>query len=169
MSEIWRTVVDYEKLYEVSNLGNFRRISSGRPIAVTVSPKNGYGYVHLSQKGVATNHRANRLVLLAHKGPPSNPKDEARHLNGVRNDNRLSNLAWGSAKQNKADQIEHGRAYSHFAANPGEKHPNAKLRDADIVYIRNLFARGWTQKGLAAIFGTTQSNISRIVSGKSRL
>lgn len=47
-----------------------------------------------------------RLVLEAFVGPcPENM--ECRHLNGVRSDCRLDNLAWGTKAENEADKKKH--------------------------------------------------------------
>lgn len=116
--EFWASIPGYEGLYEVSTLGRFRRAGSWRPVAVTISPHNGYGYIHLCKGGVAQNYRAHRLVLHAHVGLPSGTQD-ARHLNGNRADNRIANLAWGTAQENHADKVAHGTVRG---ARPGSAH-----------------------------------------------
>ena len=50
----------------------------------------------------------------------------------------------------------------------GERHPSAKLTDADVVEIRARAAIGVTQSALARKFRVTDSCISNIVRGKTR-
>ena len=49
-----------------------------------------------------------RLVLETYVGacPPSM---ECRHLNGIKTDNRLENLAWGTREDNEKDKVRHGK------------------------------------------------------------
>lgn len=47
------------------------------------------------------------LVLFAFAGPRPDGS-ECRHLNGISNDNRPENLAWGTRRENVADSIVHG-------------------------------------------------------------
>lgn len=161
--ELWAPVPNYHGLYEVSSLGRFRRADTHRPVAVTVSPHNGYGYVGLAKDGVHQNYRAHRIVLTAFVGlPPAN--EEARHLNGVRDDNRLANLAWGTKQENMADKVRHGTLRG---AHPGSRHHNAKLSEDAVEAIFNQRAAGMLQKDIARFWGITQGNVSRILSGET--
>lgn len=45
-----------------------------------------------------------RLVLLAWLGAPPPGRTQARHLDGIRTNNRPENLAWGSASENASDR-----------------------------------------------------------------
>lgn len=162
-NEFWAPVPGYRDLYEVSTLGRFRRADTHAPIAVTISPHNGYGYVGLARDGTHQNYRAHRLVLQAHIGLPSGT-EEARHLNGNRADNRLSNLAWGTRKENTEDRRRHGTLRG---AHQGAKHHNAKLSEDAIEAIFNQRAGGMKQRDIARFWGVTQSNISRVLAGKT--
>jgi hypothetical protein len=46
-------------------------------------------------------------VLEAHRGLKQDPGHEARHGNAIRTDNHLSNLSWGTKRQNRGDQERH--------------------------------------------------------------
>lgn len=50
------------------------------------------------------------------------------------------------------------------SAMPGERHPEAKLTDADVVLMRQLYAAGGiTQRKLAMRFGVSQTIVNRIL------
>ena len=49
---------------------------------------------------------------------------------------------------------------------PGEKHPKAKLTEANVLEIRRRWAQGDRQVRMAAEYGVNQSQISRIVNGE---
>lgn len=55
------------------------------------------------------NFAVHQLVAEAFLSPRPSPQHEIRHLNGNRTDNRVDNLAWGTAKENAADRERHGR------------------------------------------------------------
>lgn len=81
-----------------------------------------------------------------------------RHDNGNSIDNRLTNLDWGTRKQNTEDRIKHGRVLT------GEKHPCSKLTEHEVRIIKT--AKG-THEALAAKFGVSQSVITEIKNGKA--
>ena len=120
--EVWKPIAGYEGLYEVSNQGRVRSLdrvvtsSSGQVYArkgrtLKVSPGNvGYPVVGLSRAGVVKNRLVHRLVLETFVGPPEEGL-EACHNNGVKTDNRLSNLRWGTSAENTEDIRRHGRMY----------------------------------------------------------
>jgi hypothetical protein len=80
----------------------------------------GYITVNLKPGGAIKlkTMRVHRLVLDAFVGPCPDGM-ECRHLNGVKADCRLSNLAWGTRKENIEDRVRHAnhspriRLYSH--------------------------------------------------------
>lgn len=103
----WRAIPGFEA-YEVSTDGAVRSMKR-RNIRTKDQHDNGNGYfyVTLFMNNQASHLYVHRLVLLAFVGPCPDGM-EARHLNGVRSDNRLANLAWGSKLENAADMQAHG-------------------------------------------------------------
>ena len=87
MKEIWKDIIGYETFYEVSNLGNIRRIGKKKLIYPC---KN---QVTLSKNGKLKTFKLSRLVALAFIANPDN-KPFVRHKNGLINDNRPVNLEW---------------------------------------------------------------------------
>ena len=118
MTEQWLPVVGWEESYEVSDLGNVRSLPrlvvdrirtrrlSGRLKKLTPTCY-GYRAVTFNRSGEVVQYKVHRLVLEAFVGPCP-PGEEARHLNGIRHDNRLANLAWGTRIENNFDRVLHG-------------------------------------------------------------
>jgi hypothetical protein len=116
---------------------------------------NGRGYRSVNIDG--KTRKVHQLVLEAFVGPRP-PGMECRHLNDVKSDNRLENLAWGSHKKNGEDMARLGRSAR------GERHPKARLTEDDIRAIRRRRANGERVCVLARDFGINSAGICRIVS-----
>lgn len=116
-AEEWRSAVGYVG-YEVSNKGRVRSWrpcnrralppSEARVLRPTISPSTGYASVEISLNGVGVRRAVHRLVLEAFVGPCP-PGMETRHVNdNNRTNNDLTNLAWGTKRENMEDQRLHG-------------------------------------------------------------
>jgi len=165
-AEDWRPVVGYEGLYEVSDLGRVRsarRASNthpGRILKPNLSP-SGYLDVQLCRHNRPIHFRVHRLVLAAFVRRPID-REQANHINGVKIDNRPSNLEWLTPSGNKRHAHRIG-----LAPPPppnlrrGSQCPGAKLTEANVLTIRA--ARGQvTGPELARHFGVSKNLICRI-------
>jgi hypothetical protein len=137
--EIWKTVVGYKGLYEVSNMG--RVYSTLRMVMGPFVPRlcggmllkpglvsHGYFAVVLNKEGTATNCRVHRLVAECFCEGQTGPY--VRHLNGIKTDNRAENLSWGTQKDNMADARGHG------TISCGENRANAKMTEELVRQLR---------------------------------
>ncbi len=131
--EEWKTIKDYP-YYEVSTLGRVRsympRGGKHKPTAKTIEPRlkklskaqhgdwicsltasiphrQNYLFASFSDRPGGNNKRLNihRLVLENFKPLDDYSGVEARHINGNSYNNRLTNLEWGTSKDNKQDNI----------------------------------------------------------------
>lgn len=69
---------------------------------------DGYPVVLLYSDGRRPSHKVAALVMLAFVGPLP-PGLETRHLDGDHhNNNRLTNLAYGTRSENQLDRVRHG-------------------------------------------------------------
>ena len=102
-SEVWKPVVGYEGLYEVSNIGRVRSINfhkSGK--AKVMRPSfNTWGYliVDLRKNNKRHSYAVHRLVALAFIPNPDN-LPEINHKNEIKYDNNVENLEWCTRKYN---------------------------------------------------------------------
>lgn len=115
-----------------------------------------HGYLTVGLEG--RTKRFHRLVLLAFEGPCPEGM-EALHRNGIRTDNRLENLRWGTHLENQSQRREHG------TNRPGTQNNNAKLIEEDIPLIRQRRASGATMEAIAAEFGVCRTSIARVLNG----
>jgi hypothetical protein len=118
MCEVWKPVVGFEGLYEVSNKGRIRSLKQATPLVMKAKPNSRYAEVKLRRNGQSIMKYVHVAMLEAFVGPCLEGM-ECRHLNGDRRDNRLANLAWGTYAQNTWDMIHHGtqsRGVKHWAA-----------------------------------------------------
>lgn len=102
--EVWKTVVDFEGIYEVSNLGNVRSLTRdvvrgngvmlkrGKIIAQNKTT-NGYLTVHLYKDTVRTVKLVHRLVAEAFIPNPDN-LPEVNHKDENKHNNTSKNLEW---------------------------------------------------------------------------
>lgn len=99
--EIWKDVVDFEGLYEVSNLGNFRRHSSLTLNTARKVHENrlGYLYASLSKLGVTYKKTVHQLVARAFIEGFSYG-DAVNHIDGNKQNNAVINLEKTTSQDN---------------------------------------------------------------------
>lgn len=116
LSENWLPVVGYEGIYEVSDLGRVRALpridaqGGNRRLRVfKPSRMDAWGHrgVTLRRDGVIRSFYVHSLVLEAFVGPRP-PGMEGCHWNDVPDDNRLTNLRWGTRSENRLDIVRNG-------------------------------------------------------------
>ena len=166
-AEKWRPVPvePYNRAYLISSLGRCRSVKRetkrgkrGGGLLRPAPNSNGYPSVSLSVMSQQRTFKIHQLVLKAFVGEPP-PGEEARHLDGNRGRSVISNLAWGTRKENAADRTAHGRVRC------GERQPNAKLTDAIVVDMRRRHAAGETVTALANEYKVEYSTARKAISG----
>lgn len=169
-TEVWKPVVGWEGLYEVSNYGNVRsvdrfvrywrgqRLHKGKIIS-PARERNGATYrltLLLCANGKSRHARVHTLVAAAFIGPkPDNT--EVCHNDGNAENNHAENLRYGTRLENTKDSYAHGTRVR------GEKHPMAKLSRAKALAIRKAVTNGATQTSQAAKYGVSDTAVSCVV------
>jgi hypothetical protein len=133
-TEIWNDVKDYEGLYEISSHGRLRSLDrvvlrcdgvlspkKGKIKAFKIHRK-GYLFCALSKNNKQKSMRIHRMVALAFIPNVFN-KAQVNHIDGIKENNTVSNLEWCTNLENKI----HAQR-NHLC--------NLKLVTSDIIKIR---------------------------------
>lgn len=168
-AEVWKGIVGYEGLYEVSSTGRVRTVprtiwfrgrwgkivGRNKPGQILRQQPHAGGYwtIMLVKNLKFTLRLVHHLVLEAFVGP--RPKNmECCHGNGNKKDNKLENLRWDTRSNNNRDRRLHGK--------------QTKLCLEQIIEIRKLYAAGqYSQQKLGEMFNVSQSMIGAIVRNKA--
>lgn len=158
----YRTIPGYPA-YRVGSDGSVWACKQGTWERKTLSrqrhrnPGRAYLYVRLWRNNTSRKFFIQRLVLEAFVS--ARPEGmESRHLDGDPTNNHLSNLCWGTPKENATDNILMNRYVK------GSTHLWAKITEADVRAIRNHHANGTMKvKDLAKLFGITQGAVRAII------
>lgn len=161
--QTWAPVYGFEETHEVSTDGQVRRLactfvnklghrkeSAARLLKPTLK-SNSYYHLTLWVSGEQKTLHLHRIVLEAFIGPCPEGM-EGLHKNGVRSDNYLENLRWGTHVENCADRSRHGK--SQFV-----------LTYEEALQIRDCRGR-LRQADVAEMYGVSQPTISAIQLGK---
>lgn len=156
-NEIWKPAVGFEELYEVSNLGrvrSFRKSAEGKLLRPGRC-SNGYVSVSLCGRSVLVQY----LVAEAFIGPrPTGAL--VLHFDGVRTNNALSNLRYGTSFDNRKDAERHGTAVI------GSGYSSAKLNETTAKFAREN--KGVIpQSKLAKMLGVSPSAIQAVHDGRT--
>lgn len=161
--KVWKGVVGFEDLFEVSTLG---RVKSLRTERVLKSHINKMGYETIAtkiggRKGISVCFRVHRLVAEAFIQNPEG-KPQVNHIDGVKTNNQTTNLEWVTAREN----VLH--AYKTGLATPtlGESQGQSKLTEGDVEYIRKNYISGdrrFGQRALSRRLGVAHTTIGDVV------
>lgn len=144
--------------YQAADDGSIWSYKGRTPRRLKTFPyRNGYVGTHLRRDGRTVTCLVHCLILLAFRGPPK-AGQQTRHEDGVRSNNRLSNLLYGTQSQNEKDKERHGTA---------NRLGGAKIDRDSAEIIRRRVAAGETQRAVARDFHITPANVCVIVKGGS--
>lgn len=171
----WRPFPGCAK-YEVSESGEVRHATTLRVLSGSID-RDGYRRVNFRPHGKRGKHigmAVHRMVALTFLGecPPDHCVD---HIDRDRSNNCVQNLRYLPVKENSSQggrtlvgrPKPPGFSEKISAANTGERHPMAKLKEHQAAEILHRRRQGESRKSLAAEFGVSRSIISHIHHGKA--
>ena len=98
--EIWKDIVDYEGLYQISNQGRVKSLKYGKErIMKPGNNGDGYLFVWLWKNGERKKYKIHRLVAQAFLHNPNN-LPQVNHKDEDKTNNKVDNLEWCSSKYN---------------------------------------------------------------------
>lgn len=144
MEEIWKDVVGYEGLYQISNLGNVKSLNynhTGKErILAKKHHKSGYVTVTLCKNGKHKNKSIHILVAMAFI-PNRFSLPCVNHIDGDKENNFVDNLEWVTYSQNTMHAIQTGlRVDSNMRGVMGPANKNSRpvrqyTKDGEIVKV----------------------------------
>lgn len=166
--EIWKDIPEYEGRYQASTMGRIRSVDrvilcSGEKMKAhyrkwkgkVLRPGRFCKAGHLS---VVLGHKANgspvhQLVALTFLGPCPDGM-EVLHCNGNPEDNRVSNLRYGTRTENILDVFYQGKRWR-------------KLNLKEVGEIKFALCCGFKGSELSRAYQVSQNTISRIKHGRT--
>lgn len=188
MKEIWKDVVQYEGLYQVSNKGNIKSLDKlqeypyfskgnkrgnsqnlvsivrkGKIMKLTLAP-TGYLCVGLYKNKIRKWCLVHRLVASAFLINTSN-KIHVNHKDSNRQNNSVNNLEWCTPKENR----DHAQKFGGLKnISPLKFANNLKLTDEQVSEIKKIKqSTNMSNDKISKIYGVTRRSIDRIISGES--
>lgn len=188
--EVWKDLIGFEGLYEVSNLGRVRSVDrdvtrtykmmgvwytdtkklKGRILKHQLS-KEGYHNVSIRDKNrVGHVVRVNRAVAMAFIPNPEGKKF-VNHIDHNKDNNSVDNLEWCTHYENVMWDLKNGMRKNLIKNN---ENPKNKLTWEEVDWIRSHYIPKDPNKKFGAIhlarrFNVSVSLIQKIVEGKARV
>jgi len=149
--------------WKIDEMGRVWKTYRGELIRVEHQTPQGYLQVRKMRNGIRLHTGAHRLVWIHFNG--SIPDGMViNHKNGIKDNNRPKNLEIVTPSKNM-----HHAFLTGLKQQWGETNPAAKLTDAQVEEIRNIYAAGnITQASLADQYSVSFQTISKIVRGERR-
>lgn len=93
MNEIWKDVIGYNGIYQVSNIGRIKSLRFNKEKILKLSLNKGYYVFELSKDKIKKQKKVHQVVAESFLGHVCcGMKLVVDHINDIKNDNRVDNL-----------------------------------------------------------------------------
>jgi hypothetical protein len=175
MNEIWKPIVGFENQYEVSDQGNIRSLNrwvpapwgknlfiKGKQIALDKNESRRYYSVALYKNNKSKTRSVHRIVAIAFQPNPHN-LPYVNHKDGVKTNNRASNLEWCTPLENSQHAQAMGLSPSAKPKNPPT--PRPPVLGGKLQHALELHAQGFTRKQIAKELGFATETVGKHLKG----
>lgn len=172
MNEIWKDIINFEGLYQISNLGNVKSLpkkvkkkygfrNTKEKLLKKVNHSAGYYIVGLKKNKRDYKFFIHRLLAIHYIDNPNNFLC-INHIDGDKQNNNLNNLEWCTKQENNKHAFK-----NNLINNTGINNGMSKLTEKDVLFIReNKY--NFLQKELAIMFNVTKNYICGIINYRNR-
>jgi len=138
LTETWLPIPGFEGRYDVSNMG---RVRSWLPCRGTALPRilkprptdAGHLAVNLLVGNGSRAHKTIHMMMMSAFIGPRPISLETRHLDGDPTHNHLSNLAYGTHRENALDMMRHGQSYNANKTHCPQGHPYNEANTRQVI------------------------------------
>jgi hypothetical protein len=159
--EIWKDIIGYDGIYQISNKGNVRVLNYKKQGCVRAVKQGtdyyGYPKIRLAKNGIRRECKVHRLVAQAFLDNSEN-KPEVNHKDYNRKNNDASNLEWVTKLENIEHQFKRGAFGKQIACKRVIAIP---INGGDPLYFKSVSE---ASKGI----GVAQCCVSYCLSGKMK-
>ena len=160
--EIFKDIVDYEGLYQISNLGRVKSLKFNKEKLLKPVKRNGY-HRFIFYKDYSKTFSLHRLLMLTFKPEEYFEGAVINHIDGDKLNNNLDNLEWCTSKENSKHACGLGLINS-----KGKNNKSAKLTQNEVIQIRSKYKnKHFNQRELSKNFNVTILTINRIINNKT--
>lgn len=165
----WKHTHIFPNEYLVSSEGEVKSVRTGKILKPTTD-KDGYLYYVLCVNGNRKTIKAHRLVASAFI-PNAENKPAIDHINGIKTDNRVSNLRWVTNQENTHNPITLENVIREGMKRLPKMQEQSRLRDygriKTKVYKDGILIGEFDSQKLAAEFtNVSAGKVSACISGK---
>ena len=170
MKELWKDIPGFEGKYQASNLGRIKSLGKrywngyGKGYIRTTKDRI-IGGSKLSTKGYLRVNLENTIYivhrLIAETWIPNvNNKEQVNHINGIKTDNKVSNLEWVTNQENRNHAVKYDLVTRRDHGNCAHQ----KLTTAQCLNICKIYNSGkFSQSKIAKKYKVCQQTICSVI------